>query len=171
MKQHQPLRRTRWLRRRKEWEMADEDKPWAPATVLPVARGTYGGAGTVARPKTVPQRNRRLLELAENMPCLLLVPGCCNHRIDTTVACHSNLSIHGKAGRRKADDQYSVHGCAACHWWLDFGPAPEAQKTAVFMDGLARMVLVLRQIAADSARPMAERRAAQWGLDRLEVSP
>jgi hypothetical protein len=170
LKQHQPLRRTRWLRRRKEWETADQDKPAAPVQRLP-SPPNYSGSTTRAMPKTAPQRNRRLLDLAEQMPCLLLVPACCNHRTDTTVACHSNLSIHGKAGRRKADDQYSVHGCAACHWWLDFGPAPEAQKTAVFMDGLGRMVLVLRQIAADPARPMTDRRAAQWGLDRLEVSP
>lgn len=168
MKRSKPMSRG-WFRRKDGPSVERTERPMAPIQPL-ASPPNYAGGTVCAAPKTVPQRNRRLLDLAENMPCLLLVPACCNHRTDTTVACHSNMSIHGKAGRRKADDQYSVHGCSACHWWLDFGPAPEAQKTAVFMGGLARMALTWEQIEADPARPMADRRAARWALDRLEAT-
>lgn len=132
--------------------------------------GTYEGTTAAAAPKTAPLRNPALLRLARGMPCLLLVPGCCNHRVDTTVACHSNLSVHGKAGARKADDCWSCWGCSACHSWLDQGPAPLTHKTAVFMSGMARQVEFWRQIAVDTARPEADRNAATWALFHLGVA-
>jgi hypothetical protein len=70
-------------------------------------------------PKTEPQRNPALLAMARGQRCLLQVPGVCQPDPTTTVACHSNQSVHGKAGARKADDHWHVHGCAACHRWLD----------------------------------------------------
>lgn len=120
-------------------------------------------------PKTEPKRNRALLDLAKDMPCLLLVPGCCNHRTDTTVACHSNLGIHGKAGARKSQDFYSCWGCSACHAWLDQGRATAAQKEAAFMAAHSRQVLAWRQIAAGPDG--REQRAAAWALDQLNATP
>jgi hypothetical protein len=134
-------------------------------------RGTYAGATTEADPKPVEHRNAALLALAKDRPCLLMVPAVCNHRTDTTVACHSNLSVHGKAGARKADDHYSVWGCSACHFWLDFGKAASAQKEMAFMLAHARQVLGWRLIAQDRQEPESARRAAQWALDLLNATP
>ncbi|MFP3564708.1 hypothetical protein [Paraburkholderia sp. SIMBA_030] len=62
--------------------------------------------------------------------CYLRVPGVCHQleREDTIVPCHSNEGAHGKAGQRKADDRYTVPGCGLCHFWLDFGGAPQLLK-------------------------------------------
>lgn len=168
MKRSKPMAR-RWIRRREGLNVPVNDRPMAPLQRLERAPN-YAGSTACAMPKTIPQRNRRLLDLAEGKPCLLLVPGCCNHRTDTTVACHSNLSIHGKAGRRKADDHFSVFGCAACHWWLDFGPAPEERKTAVFLAGMERQLLAWEQIEADPQQAPSDRRAARWALERLNAT-
>ncbi|MBL0390550.1 DUF1364 family protein [Ramlibacter monticola] len=109
--------------------------------------------------------------MARDRPCLLLVPAVCTHRTDTTVACHSNLGEHGKAGARKADDCYSTWGCAACHAWLDQGPAPARQKRFAFMSGHARQVLAWRQIATDPTEPERFRRAAGRALAHLNATP
>lgn len=109
--------------------------------------------------------------MARGMPCLLQVPGVCCHDRATVVCCHSNLSIHGKAGARKADDHYSVWGCAACHRWLDRGPAPRALKTTAFMQAHLRQVLEWRAIAFDPSSAPRDRNAALWALERLKSIP
>lgn len=141
------------------------------AAVRALRRGTYAGSTSGAAPKTAAYRDRALLDMAENRPCLLLVPGICNHRTDSTVACHSNLGIHGKAGARKADDQFSVWGCNACHIWLDTdSKAPATLKERVFMEAYLRQVLAWRQVAA-SREPERFRRAARRALAHLNASP
>lgn len=142
-----------------------------PAPLRPATRrATYANAGApalqIAKPRAL--RNRALLDLANGMQCLLRVPGVCQGGSDTTVACHSNWGIHGKAKSRKADDCWSIWGCAACHHWLDQGPAPADQKLNVFM---AAMPLQIRQwelITLNSGRPARDRKAAQWALDHLK---
>ena len=125
----------------------------------------------VAIPKTEQYRNRRLLDLAQGMPCLLRVPGICNRDPGTTVAAHSNWACHGKGMARKASDAYSCWSCGACHSWLDQGPAPKATKQMAFMRAHADQVLLWRQIATDPRRAPADRKAAQWALDRLKATP
>lgn len=120
-----------------------------------------------ACPKTKAHRNARLRDMAKGMPCLLRVPGVCTNDSATVVCCHSNLSIHGKAGARKADDQYSVWGCAACHSWLDQGSAPRGKKARVFLDAHRDQVARWNAIAADNCAAPRERAAAQWALDLL----
>lgn len=135
-------------------------------------RGSYTGATRAAAPKSTPARNPQLLAMACGMPCLLRVPGVCNSNPCTVVAAHSNLSTHGKAGARKADDQYHVHACSACHQWLDQGPAPATVKEAAFMRAHLAMVELWRGIAAGfDYAPPASRAAAQWALDRLNATP
>ena len=124
-----------------------------------------------AQPKSKAHRNSHLRDMARGMPCLLRVPGICSHDSATVVCCHSNLSIHGKAGARKADDQYSVWGCATCHRWLDAGPSPKAIKTAVFMAAHLAQVLEWRAIAFDSRSAPRDRAAAQWALGLLNAQP
>jgi len=149
-----------------------EEKPRVRPTVQPLRRGSYAG-GTSGRPapKTEPYRDAALLEMARGRPCLLLVPGACTHRLDQTVACHSNLSIHGKAGARKADDCYSSWGCAECHRWLDQGRADAFLKETAFMQAHLSQVLAWRQIAADPGEPVRFRRAALRALERLNATP
>jgi hypothetical protein len=138
-----------------------------------VATKSVAMASTTVRavPKTTAHRNAHLRDMARGMPCLLRVPGVCSHDRATVVCCHSNLSIHGKAGARKADDHYSVWGCAACHQWLDRGPAPRAQKFSAFMAAHLAQVLEWRAIAFDSRSAPRDRAAAQWALDLLNFQP
>jgi hypothetical protein len=127
--------------------------------------GDFAGA----LPKTEAQRNRALLHLARDAPCLLRVPGVCNDDRQTTVAAHSNLQVHGKAGARKADDQYSVWACARCHTWLDSSyNATLEQKAQAFEEAHARQRGVWHKIANDPERPARDRNAAQWALDRIQ---
>jgi len=88
--------------------------------------------------KRTPIRSRRLLESARGRPCEMRVPGVCQGGAETTVAAHSNWSEHGKAAGQKADDIFHARACAACHRWLDEGPAPDAEKREAFYRGLAR---------------------------------
>jgi hypothetical protein len=154
---HRPERVTKW--------------PAALAKPARAAIKTIADA-CIAQPKTQQHRNPHLLAMARNQPCMLLVPGCCNHRIDTTVAAHSNWQEHGgKSGARKADDQYTVWGCSACHSWLDQGRAPKAQKQAAFMAAHLRQVLAWREIAGDAGAPTRNRNAARWALELLGAIP
>jgi hypothetical protein len=63
----------------------------------------------------------KYLAACRNEPCYLRVPGVCRlHPMDDTVVpCHSNQSRHGKAGGLKADNEFTVPGCNACHRWID----------------------------------------------------
>lgn len=119
------------------------------------------------QPKTVELRNPTLLQLARGMPCQLRILNVCNNDRATVVSCHSNWSDHGKAGARKADDCYTVWGCAACHRWLDQGNASGRLKRDVFMFALKyRMRMAWKQIASDDVHwNDRERAAAQWALD------
>jgi hypothetical protein len=170
-----PLKRRTPLRsKRHEPSVEREPKPYVRPTVQSLHRGVYGGT-TSAAPKTSPKRNPALLEMAEKRPCLLRVPGVCNGDPDTTVACHSNASVHGKAGARKADDCYSVWGCASCHRWLDqpigvHGPTYD-QKQARFALAHLDQVIEWRRIANDPSEPVRFRRAAQWALEQLNATP
>lgn len=121
-------------------------------------------------PKSSAQRNAHLRDMARGMPCLLRVPGVCTQDRATVVCCHSNLSIHGKAGARKADDFYSVWGCAACHSWLDRAPASRAQKASAFMAAHLAQVLEWRAIAFDTRSQARDRAAALWALERLNAT-
>jgi hypothetical protein len=143
-----------------------------PAVVRRVERPcTYQGGTSGPAPKTVPYRDRALLDMARGRPCLLMVPGCCSHRLDTVVAAHSNWPDHGKAGARKADDCYSVAACHACHSWLDQGPAPAAQKRAQFMAAHKLQMWAWQNIAAASDEPQRFRRAARRALEHLKGKP
>lgn len=147
---------------------------YTPPPAAPLRRveraGTYSSTTSLPDPKSEPQRNRHLLDMARDMLCLLHVPAVCTNDRASTVACHSNLSIHGKAGARKADDQYTVWGCAACHEWLDRGFAPAAVKERAFMAGHVRQVEAWHGIARFNPF-LNDKAAAQWALDRLNFTP
>jgi hypothetical protein len=67
--------------------------------------------------------------------CYLRVPGVCcsvDFAHESVVDCHSNQSKHGKGAGLKAKHEFTVPGCGACHYWLDFGPAPRETKALLF---------------------------------------
>lgn len=124
-----------------------------------------------AVPKTEQHRNPHLLAMARGKPCLFRLAGICNFDPETTVACHSNQGAHGKAGARKADDQYSAWGCFACHSWLDQGSGDPTAKRLAFMLAHLSQVGEWRAIAGSTAADPKDRAAAQWALDHLNATP
>lgn len=160
-KRRKPMARTGFKRQ------AYEPRPAAPLRALHNPPNYSGGVTGPVRTNQPAQRNARLLRMARGMPCQLRVAGVCIGGTETTVACHSNLGIHGKAGARKADDQYHVHGCRACHQWLDQGPALAHEKEMVFLAALAVMVEMWTWITLGHGDwKAADRKAAQWALER-----
>ncbi len=59
-------------------------------------------------------RNRALLDLAHDAPCMLRLgpPGCGGN---ASVPAHSDLLRHGRGVGHKGGDQFAVAGCPACH--------------------------------------------------------
>lgn len=64
-------------------------------------------------------RDRKLLDLAYQFPCMLQLPGC--EGGDSGEPAHSNQAKHGKGGAMKAHDCFHVPACRACHVQLDQG--------------------------------------------------
>lgn len=58
-------------------------------------------------------RNRRLLDISHEAPCMLqLAPGCGEF---PSVPCHSDMLRHGRGVGHKSHDCFAVPGCPACH--------------------------------------------------------
>lgn len=47
------------------------------------------------------------------------IPTVCNSNPETTVWCHSNERIHGRALGKKSHDMFGAFGCSSCHDWYD----------------------------------------------------
>ena len=112
-------------------------------------------------------RNRTLLDMARGRECLLRIPGVCNYNPETTVACHSNQSKHGKGAGLKASDQFSVWGCSDCHRALDQGNASREAKTLAFDVAHVRQVAQWVYIVKHSNESARFKKAAQEALDQL----
>lgn len=122
----------------------------------------------IADPKPEVHRSQALRDMPNGRQCLLQFPDVCNNDPSTTVACHSNWSDHGKGGARKADDEYTVWGCSACHSLLDQGSHLTAdEKRASFEAAHKRQVQEWARIAADPTEAPRFRRAADWALNHL----
>ena len=170
-----PSNPARAAQRRDADAQARRDKQARNRSALAATRGRaarMGPAELTPAPKTEAARNPTLLQLARGRICLLCV--LTGQRVchpDSTVAAHSNLPIHGKAGARKADDPYTVWLGDLHHRWLDQGTAPAAAKEAAFMAAHVAQVDAWRRIANDPTEPQRNRRAAAWALERLNASP
>jgi hypothetical protein len=138
-----------------------------------VRRGTYAQPALETRPVPKPEahRNRHLLDMARGKPCLVRIAGICSFDTDTTIAAHSNSSFHGKAGARKANDEFSVWCCFHCHSWLDQGRASADKKEMAFMVAHLAQVCEWRAITGSTASDPKDRAAAQWALDHLNATP
>ena len=144
------------------------------APPAPPTRGRMASMGpahlrAIEKPKE--WRNPHLLAMAKGKPCLFRLPGICNHNPETTVAAHSNLSIHGKGGARKANDQYSAWACSACHSWFDAGPSPAEHKAEWFKLAHADQVLEWRRIAFDRSGKPKDKAAVIAALTALDCWP
>lgn len=139
-----------------------------PAHLRRSASFARADGGSRAAPKPEVHRNAALREMANGRQCLLQFPDVCNNDPSTTVACHSNWSDHGKGGARKADDEYTVWGCSACHALLDQGSHLTAdEKRASFEAALHRQAHAFARIAADPTEKPRFRKAADWALNLL----
>ena len=63
-------------------------------------------------------RDRKLLDLAYQLPCTFRLP-CCEGGVGEPA--HSNQSRHGKGGSIKAHDHFFASGCRSCHREIDQG--------------------------------------------------
>lgn len=86
-------------------------------------------------------RNRDMLDLAYELPCMLRLP-CCEGGVGEP--CHSNQSRHGKGGAMKAHDCFFASGCRACHRELDQGRTmSREEKFDAWQRGYERTMLAL----------------------------
>lgn len=67
-----------------------------------------------AKPEKSAQRNRSLLDIAHEAPCMLKLgaKGC---GTNPSVPCHSDMLAHGRGAGKKSPDPLAVPGCPACH--------------------------------------------------------
>lgn len=126
---------------------------------------SMGQAELVAIEKTVAQRNRHLLDMARGHDCMMQIPGVCNNNPETVVAAHSNSSRHGKSGARKADDNYVIYACAACHTALDQGGAPKVVKDGWWEAGWGRQIASWERTKKSPQSAPKDRAAATWALE------
>lgn len=116
-------------------------------------------------PKRKPYRDPHLLRMAKGMNCLLNVPGVCNHDPQTTVACHSNLSTHGKGMSQKAHDAFTVCGCSSCHAWLDRGMGAYEEKEARFMRGHRLQIQQWHQVVESPYSTKKDKESAKAAIE------
>jgi Putative nuclease YbcO len=81
-----------------------------------------------------------MLDAARGQSCTIESVRCIGGT-DTTVACHSNLQMHGRGHGHRSHDIFVAFGCQACHDWLDYGKAPREVKEAFFHRAMARTLV------------------------------
>lgn len=86
-------------------------------------------------------RNRRLLDISHEAPCMLKIEGVCQDGLHPSVPAHSNQLRHGRGVGHKSHDCFVVAACPGCHSWLDTGGATRADKQQRFLEGLERYLL------------------------------
>jgi hypothetical protein len=114
-------------------------------------------------------RDKDLLKLAENQPCILQALDDCMGESDTTVSAHSNQLKHGKGKGIKAEDCYTIWACAKCHAWLDQGGGTKQDKHLLFNERFPYQVFEWKQIYLDPLQKPWKREAAERVLKYLEV--
>lgn len=122
-------------------------------------------------PKSTALRNPALLAMARGQDCQFRVPYVCNGDPETVVAAHSNMSTHGKAGARKADDCYVVFACHACHSWYDQGAGARNRSESdwMFLAALERQKKLYKRIISDPSTKLKERAASAWALEKMNM--
>ncbi len=88
-------------------------------------------------------RNRKLLDVAHEAPCMFQVENVCQSEVHASVPCHSNFQRHGRGFAHKSADCFAPAGCVACHSWFDTGPSPRTEKDEAFAKAQDRWILWL----------------------------
>lgn len=121
----------------------------------PMARGAQlARQATPIRSRSKTNSNPRagkseLLRLVRGQPCYLQLPGLFCSSLASVVPCHSNQGKHGKGMGIKADDEFTVPGCSACHRELDQGNRfTREEKFALWDAAYARWAPVRTQLQA-----------------------
>ena len=71
-------------------------------------------------------KSKKLTSFAKGKPCTIRIPGVCESRRNTTVACHLNSNYKGTGN--KSPDLLTVIGCSKCHAWIDREYAGKVSK-------------------------------------------
>ena len=88
-------------------------------------------------------RNRKLLDVAHEAPCMFQIDKVCQDGLYPCVPCHSNFQRHGRGFAHKAADVFAPSGCVACHAWFDTGMAARSEKEDAFRTAQDRWILWL----------------------------
>lgn len=86
-----------------------------------------------------------LRQLAEGKPCMIRLPGICNHNTETTVLCHFRMNGISGMGL-KAPDLLGAWGCSSCHAWVD--SHHDDATILAFADGVFRTIAHLVKLEA-----------------------
>lgn len=146
MKRSAPLKRTGFKRKEPGAFKAQLDR-----NTQTLARKS---AMKTKRKRVTVAEGSKYLAACRGEPCYLNVFGVCIGR-DTVVPCHSNQAKHGKGMGIKANHEFTVPGCRACHAWIDQGSAPRECKFETWDRGYEAWVPV---------------RARKMGLTVLEAA-
>jgi len=100
------------------------------------------GAPPVAKPVKGTQRDRKLLDVAHEAPCMLQlgVKGCGTH---PSVPCHSDMLAHGRGAGLKSHDALAVPGCPACHTAFTRKRLGKEGYLVAWANGMARYLVWL----------------------------
>lgn len=60
-------------------------------------------------------RNRKLLDIAHEAPCMLQIHGVCTGDRHPRVPAHSDQLRHGRGVGLRSHDCFAVAGCVQCH--------------------------------------------------------
>lgn len=75
-------------------------------------------------------------------PCMVRLPGCCNHNAETTVLAHFRLNgMDYEDG--KPDDLLGAWACSACHEYVDTHKDDQTQLW--FAHGVLRTIARIRK--------------------------
>ncbi len=90
-------------------------------------------------------RNRKLLDLAHEIPCQLQIENVCSGSM--AEAAHSNLGQHGKGKSMKAHDCFFAAACRECHFEIDNGKRlSKDERENIWRAGHERTMLLLWRI-------------------------
>ena len=86
-------------------------------------------------------RDRRLLDLAYEYPCMFRLQGICEGGKGEPA--HSNQPKHGKGGAMKAHDLFHLPACRSCHREFDQGETMTRDEKRDLFDYLHSQYMVM----------------------------
>lgn len=78
-----------------------------------------------------------LRKLAKGKPCMVRIPGVCNHNPETTVLAHIRMAGITGVGQ-KAPDLLAAWACSSCHTYIDGRAKHEKMAMLDHLEGIMR---------------------------------